>query len=339
MSLSNTNALVSIQEGAGAVNNVATGAMQLVTSGAKLTFALQSTSGVARWTLSFKAQNFPALDNLTIDWFQGMANALTVQLPQDQVTTQSVQQGIEFISTVSDGSAGIGSVIGFLTTRSNAAIPFQHQVRGVILTALNAYTIASGVITSNTNGAMVNVDTNIVPAVGDLYLLPNGIAGSAADAGIYQVTNLGTANTKFVLTSAPEWGQGAAVPPKTEILVSEGTLMSNTTWVVTNTGQANLIGTNSITFYPRVVSQQVALVSGTINVNNVPVLSNAKSQVLVTRNNAIGTVTSTVQYGVNVPITAGALGTAVVTIMALNAGATVVAADSSTVVVSIFNQV
>src|SRR5258706_11311520 len=136
MSLSNTNALVSIQEGAGAVQTVASGATLLVTQGATLNFSLQSTSGVALWSLSFKAPNFPGLDGKTLDWHQGQANLLQVQLPDDAVSASNPVVGIEVISTVSDGSASIGSVIAFLQTRSANAIAFQHQIRAVVRVAL-----------------------------------------------------------------------------------------------------------------------------------------------------------------------------------------------------------
>jgi hypothetical protein len=341
MPVTNTSALVNVQEGAGAVVNIAAGATQTYTAGSVLTFALQSSTGVARWELKFKCPQFPTLDGRElVSGFNGVISALTVAMPTQYSSQANPINGIEMISVVSDGSQSIGTQIAFLVSRGATNIPFQHQVRGVILTALNAYTNVAGVLTENANGAFPNIDTSVVPAVGDLFLLPNGIAATAADAGVYQVTSLGAAGSKYVLTSAPEWPQGGVVAPKTEILVSEGTLMSNTTWVVTNSGQtSNLIGTNSITFYPRVVGQKITLVNGAATVNNVPILSNTATLISAVRNNSIGTTTATVMYAPNVPVTQGALGTATMIMVAQNSAAAVVATDNSTLVCTVFNQV
>lgn len=343
MSLSNTNALISIQEGAGAANNVASGATATVTAGSKLTFALQSTTGVARWTLSFKASNFPALDNYTVDWFQGMANAITVILPNDAVNLNSVVQGIEFVSTVSDGSASIGSVIGFIQTRSASAIPFQHQVRACIPAALGAYTNVNGVLTENAANGAIGAQDGVTLVAGDLVLLPNGVAASAVDAGVYQVTNPGSGSAKWVLTLAPEWTTGAAVPPKTEVLVSEGTLYSNTTWVVTNTGQANLVGTASFTFYPRIVSQSVTLTTGFKTITNVPIFSTASAIVFQPTNFSGASTTVSYRNGVyasgGAATVTGALGTCSASITALVAAGTFNTNDVGTGTMTVINQV
>lgn len=342
MSLSNTNALISIQEGAGAVVTIASGATLLITQGSTLNFSLQSTSGVALWSLSFKCPNFPGLDGKTLDWHQGQANLLQVQIPNDAISASNPVVGIEFISTVSDGSASIGSVIGFLQTRSSISIPFQHQIRAVVRVALQAYTNVGGVLTENANAALASMD-GVALAVGDLILLPNGIAATAADAGIYQVTSLGSAGSKWVLTAAVEWPNGGTVPPKTEILVSEGTLYAGSTWVVTNTGQANLIGTAAFIFAPRQTLQSVVLVAGTATITNVPALSATLTAVVVTRTVANTSTATTGGYAATVGgangITPGALGTVSIVIQATVAAGTINNADISTVNVAIINPV
>lgn len=338
MSLNASNAIINVQDGQGSQQAVANGGNALVTPGSLLSFSLQSTSGVARWQLTLICPSYPALHLKTFDWFQGQANLLQVQLPAVNIAGTNPLSGLQVVSVVTDGLQSIAQALAFLQTRNWATVPMQHFVRFVQLTALAAYTNVNGVLTENANGALSTADGGS-PAVGDLLLLPNGIAASAADAGIYQVTNLGGASSKWVLTSAPDWALGSQVMPKTEILVSEGTVYANTTWVVTNTGLTNVVGTTSFTFYPRRVTQQFTLVSGSTGaIANFPILATAKLEVDVTRLTPSGTA-STITYQPVGTLTAGALGTATATVDATVAAGTVNAADVSTVNVTLANPV
>lgn len=239
MALSSTAALVAVQDGAGAVVNQSAGAVAAVTPGALVTFSLQSTSGVARWEVAFNCPNFPALHQVVYTWFPGQANQIQVQLPPDSFVGS-------YISTVSDGQASVQFASGKLATKGNNAVPVQHIARLATQAALSAYTNVSGVLTANANGALGTID-GVAPAVGDLVLLTLGAAG--ADNGLYQVTSLGGASSKFVFTLAPDWQQGSTLLAGTTIEVTEGNT-GPMTWKVMTSGNS-VVGTTSIAIYPR----------------------------------------------------------------------------------------
>lgn len=339
MALSSTAAAISIQDGAGAVTNLANGANGQFTPGTTITFALQSTSGIGKWTLAFMCPAFPALHQRVFDWLPGMANAFQVPMPASPVVGTNVLSGIQLVSVVSDASGGTPiQSLNFLQTKGGDAIPMQHVVRACIPSALGAYTNTSGVLTANANGA-IGAQDGVTLAVGDFVLLPNGVAASAADAGIFQVTAVGGASAKFVLTPSPDAPIGAVMLCKTEVLVQEGTLYAGTTWVNTLTGATNLIGTASFTFYPRQVIQSIVLVAGTATITNVPVVSATKSSVLSNRTTANTATSTTGGYHPVGAITPGALGTVSITFDATVAAGTINVADVSTLAVCIINPV
>lgn len=340
MALTTTNAQISVQDGQGAVVNVSANGTITFTPGALVTFALQSTSGVTRWALKFESLAYPSLNGMIREAIvgSGQANQIQIQMPSYPVMpfTQPYS-GITIISEVSDLVNGISFANYFAQTTAGINTGAQHVVRACIPSALGAYTNVNGVLTENANGAIGTQD-GVTLAVGDLVLLPNGVAASAVDAGIYQVTALGSAGAKFVLTAAPEWQIGFTVLPKTEVLVSEGTLYANTTWVVTNTGRANLVGTASFTFYPRQVIQSLTLVAGTTTITNVPIFSALKTCIVAERTTA-NTTASTISYNTIGGKTAGALGTATLTFQACVAAGTINNADISTLAVMVTNPV
>ena len=337
MGLTTTNALITVQDGAGALQAPAAGAIALFTPGSQVSFALASTTGVLRWSLSFECPAYPALHQVTFDWTAGQSPIFTRQMPAVSVSSTNPLAGIQIVSTVSDGVSSIATTYNFLQTRGQNTVPMQHFARAVQVAALSAYTNVNGVLTENANGAISTAD-GVTLAVGDLIVLPPGIAASAVDAGLYQVTSLGGASAKWVLTAAPDWAFGAQVMPKTEFLVSEGTLYAGTTWVVTNTGLTNTIGTTSFTMYPRFVSQSITLVAGTKTITNVPILSATAVAMRFTRTTA-NTTASTIDYQPVGTITTGALGTATFAFDAVVAAGTINAADISTGSLAIWNQV
>lgn len=339
MGLAASNAIINIQDGGGAVAALSNNGTGLYTPGAYLTFSLQSTSGIQQWRLKFICPEFPWLHQQIREWYAGQANSIVIPMPPYPTgSSTDYFRSITVISEVTDGVSSIAYATNVLQTKGGNAVPMQHIARGVITTALGAYTNSNGVLTENANGAIGSVADGLTIAVGDILLLPPGIAASAVDAGLYQVTALGGASAKFVLTSAPDWVQGAVVQPKTEILVSEGTLFGGSTWVITNTGQTNLIGTASFTIYPRQVSQSITLVSGTKTVANVPIVSATTTNVVYNRTTA-NTTASTIIYATIGGITPGALGTATFAFQAAVAAGTINTADISTLTITIINPV
>jgi hypothetical protein len=115
--------------------------------------------------------------------------------------------------------------------------------------ALPANTYANGTggigatLTATANGALT-VD-GYTPAVGDRILVKNEVAG--ANNGLYDVTQVGSGATPYILTrnvymDAPAEFPGAFIPVE-----DAGTTNANSLWLCTNT-VAPTVGTTAITF-------------------------------------------------------------------------------------------
>ena len=121
-----------------------------------------------------------------------------------------------------------------------------QPVRAVTTAALPANTVASGVMTATANAALAAQD-GVSLAVGDRLLVKN--EATAANNGIYTVTNLGSATTKWVLTRATDFDgtpvgevvSGVMVP------VSEGTTQLDSLWLLTTNGTIT-VGTTALAF-------------------------------------------------------------------------------------------
>jgi hypothetical protein len=349
MALGSTAAAISIQDGAGAVVNLANGAVGQFTPGANLTISLQSTAGVGKWSLQFEAPMYPALHQRTFDWLPGQVNAWVVPMPSGPVSPLQVLAGIELISVVSDASGGaIPQSINFLQSKGANSIGLQHVADYVIVAALPAYTNVNGVLTGNANGAVTSTMADgATPAVGDLFLLEQGLAGSAADAGLYQLTAVGSAGAKFVATLAQDWQLGNILLPGTEIHVGyRGTVFKGTTWVNTLTGLTNVIGTAAFTYFPRIVTYTSALVAGIQTAGAgatasapavMSVMSTSLTNVLTQRRTP-NTASTTIMYCKNTAgMAAGGLGTGAASVFATVAAGTIQNTDVSTMDTTVFN--
>lgn len=346
MSLTITNALISTQVGSGAVVNQANGATIVLPVGGVVLFALQSTAGVGKWTLSFNCPNYPALHQKQLDWLPGQFNGFYVAMPDYPVgggRDQDPLQGIQVLSTVSDASGGSVPQAQYqVRTVASPDGPVQTiRCRGVVLSALGAYTNANGVLTENANGAIGTID-GLTVAVGDRLFLPPGIAAAAADVGVYQVVATGSAGAVFVLQRVSDMPNGALVGRGSEIHVTEGTVMQGTQWVL-DTADPVTVGTTAQAWYPRAVTQSVTLAAGTKTIQNVPIKSTSLSNAICVRTATGGTVSTTVMYlptsaGAN-GFTAGALGTGQVVLQACIGAGTIQNADTSVLAVTITNPV
>jgi hypothetical protein len=342
MALTTTNAQISIQDGPLApVNLTSATSIGQFTPGALVTFALQSTAGVGRYEMTLICPRYPGLHQNTFVWNPGQVNAWQVQMPANtDVNVAQTLSGILLNVTVSDGVSSIASAYNYLESKGSNNGTMQLTADYVIVAALPAYTNTSGTLVGNANGAITSTMADgQTPAVGDTFLLPNGIAAAGVDAGIYVITAVGSAGAKFSAVQASGWQTGATVLVKTEILIGRGTVFGLSTWVNTLTGTSNVVGTASFTFYPRTVIQSVALTAGTVTITNVPILSATKSNVIPVRTATGGTVTSTIMYAPAAAPTPGALGTATVAVQAEVAAGTIAASDTSTLTVAILNQV
>jgi len=249
MALTTTNAQITIQDGQGAVANLNNAAVGFYTPGSLLSFALQSTTGVAKWKLQFICPAFPSLHLRVIEWAQGQANLLQVQMPGQSSPVANSYGGIQVVSVVDDGVQSIAQSVSFLETIGLAAPAVQHFARVATAAALAAYTAAAGVITANANGALGNID-GVAVAAGDKVLLTLG--ATASDNGLYIITSLGGASAKFVLTRAPDWATGSTIKSGTVVqLGPEGTAFPSYEWKVLNSGDP-VVDTTDPKLYPRV---------------------------------------------------------------------------------------
>lgn len=340
MALTVTNAQISIQDGPGAPVNLTSGSsIGLFTPGAQVVFALQSTAGVARAEYQFICPAYPGLHQRSFTWFQGMVNGWTVTMPAStEVANISSQAGILIQVTVTDSVSSIANSFNYLQSKGGNASEFQIGSDYVMVAALPAYTNVGGTLTGNANGAITSAMADgQTPAVGDTFLLPGGIAGALADAGLYTIVTVGTAGIKFVAVLAAAWSNGITVMPKMEILVTKGATFSGTTWVVSNTAPA-VIGTNAISFFPRSTTFAGTLTTGAIAITKVPILDAVKSNVVITRNSASGTALTTA-YALVLAPTPGNLGTALITPTAVLAAGTINTADSSVLTITVTNQI
>lgn len=260
MALTATNALLSVQDGSGAVVNIANGAVAQVTPGAQITVALQSTTGVALWVLRFNCPAYPSLHNLEFTWRQGMANIFQFVVPDNIGPGTSFYDALQMISVVSDQVQSIAQATAFVQTTGGTVAAVVRPVRLVTNAALAAYTYSLGTITANGNGAMATVD-GVAPAVGDRILLTLG--ATASDNGVYQVLSLGSGGTPFILQRAPDMPHGSVIAEGSTFEAgSAGTAWANSTWKFTVAGPVT-VGTTSPAPFPRIQQGSGATGGGT----------------------------------------------------------------------------
>lgn len=128
-----------------------------------------------------------------------------------------------------------------------SGLDVKASVRLATAAALPACTAAgSGVgktLTANANGALT-VD-NVAVANGNRILVKD--QATAADNGIYVVTDLGSGGTPFILTRATDADQNAEVTAGLFTFVAEGTANADTGWVLT-TNDAIVVDTTGLAF-------------------------------------------------------------------------------------------
>lgn len=124
--------------------------------------------------------------------------------------------------------------------------PTKAPVRAATAAALPACTYAGAAqtLTGDANGALAAVD-GITMAAGQRLLVKNQSTGS--NNGIYEVTQLGTAGTPFILTRAPDANASADLVPGMLVPVQEGDLNGDKTFQLL-TNAAITLDTTALTF-------------------------------------------------------------------------------------------
>lgn len=158
-------------------------------------------------------------------------------------------------------SDGVWVQQGLFITGAPASIPAEvlgpavaalFKARAVV-TSLQAYTgSGTNVLTETANGAWATQD-GVTNVVGDIVFIPattTNLTG-ALDSGPWQITSLGSAGTKWVLTR-PDWfTTGSTVQIGLDVVIGgEGTAWAGNTWR-SFAAVSQVVGTNDPVFYPK----------------------------------------------------------------------------------------
>lgn len=110
-------------------------------------------------------------------------------------------------------------------------VPSVTRVRMATAAALPACTLTGNVLEANANGAIGAIDTSVTPAVGDLILVKNQVAG--LQNGVYEFLAVGATAATWKLRRAVGWDVSARVKAGRLVAVSEGTANGNTAFMLT----------------------------------------------------------------------------------------------------------
>lgn len=204
----------------------------------------------------------------------------------------------------------------------------QNGTVRAVITSLAANTESTaGILTADANGALGAQDGVTLDPGDDVYI-PEGTTNldSPEQAGPYTVITVGDGSTKFVLARPAWWLDGAVIAQASDVKVSDGTLYGGSTWR-TFAAKGAVVGTDAPAAYPNYVAQQITLVAGTKNITNVPVKS--ASKVVVSMSLRGGTPAGTTTNYQLAAATAGALGTASLTVQAEATAGVIVNTDVS----------
>lgn len=100
-------------------------------------------------------------------------------------------------------------------------------------------------LTGSANGALGSIDGVSIAATGLRILVKN--QANAFENGIYVVTTLGDASTKFVITRASDFNSSANISSGAFTFIEQGTIQSDTGWVLTTDGLIT-VGTTGLDF-------------------------------------------------------------------------------------------
>jgi|GEM_PF-5219362 len=110
-------------------------------------------------------------------------------------------------------------------------VPSVSRVRMATAAALAACTLTGNVLEADAVGAVGDIDTSVTPAVGDLILVKNQVAG--LQNGVYEFLSVGGTTEKWKLRRAVSWDVSARVKAGRIVNVSEGTDNGNSAFLLT----------------------------------------------------------------------------------------------------------
>jgi hypothetical protein len=202
----------------------------------------------------------------------------------------------------------------------------------LVATNLAAGAFSGGVFTATANGALATQD-GVAPDVGNILVLPPGtlttLVVSAADSGPYEVTSLGAAGAKVVLTRPANYQHGDTIVSGTAIQVGgEGTTYKNTRWIAKPATAAKVVGTDDPLMFPEQMIVAKTLASGTGSITTIPLRAAGLFFVGVDFTGGTPAATTTsLQASTQTP---GGLGTASIVIQEQSVLGTLVATGTAT---------
>lgn len=111
-------------------------------------------------------------------------------------------------------------------------LSWKSPVDAVFTSTLPSYTRSGNVLTASANGALPNADDYAL-SVGERVLVWIESGGNSANNGIYTVTDLGSAGTKWVLTRSTDCDIAREAVPGTAISVLNGTRNDRQVFIAT----------------------------------------------------------------------------------------------------------
>lgn len=125
--------------------------------------------------------------------------------------------------------------------------PYKEAVRVATAAPLPSNSRSGNVLTASSNGLLNNtgIDGKTDLALNQRVLVKDEVTG--ANNGLYYITSLGGASSKWTLTRATDADASAAVKSGMSVYVSEGTTNAGTEWTLT-TADPITLNTTALTF-------------------------------------------------------------------------------------------
>lgn len=146
-------------------------------------------------------------------------------------------------------------------------VPSVSRVRMATAAALAACTLTGNVLEADAAGAVGDIDTTVTPAVGDLILVKNQVAG--LQNGVYEFLSVGGNTEKWKLRRAVGWDVSARVKAGRIVAVSEGTANGNSAFLLT-TNDPIVLNTTELVF-----GSALAAAPGAASITNAMLAPNA----------------------------------------------------------------
>jgi hypothetical protein len=128
---------------------------------------------------------------------------------------------------------------------ARSGLDVKQSVKLTTNATLPAYTHLAGVLTGNAVGILSIDGAN--PLAGNRILVKNETSTNAPYNGIYDVTNPGSDTEAFVLTRSSDANDNFEVTPGLFVFVEQGTVWSDSGWILTTDGTIN-VGVTNLTF-------------------------------------------------------------------------------------------